>query len=76
MNFILFYFCPQVIILASSLKMAYYTMFSLFPDATIEQANWDVCKVRDKLLRDIEAHASQVRSKKLSEVVEEFEVPV
>lgn len=68
------YFCSTSYY-PSSLKMA-CTLFSLFPDATIEQANWDVCKVRDKLLRDIEAHASHVRSEKLSEVVEEFEVPV
>ncbi|KAL8508380.1 hypothetical protein ACS0TY_018840 [Phlomoides rotata] len=42
-------------------------------DAAIEQTNWDASKVRDKLCRDIEAHASLVRHEKLSEVVTEFE---
>ncbi|GMP71472.1 hypothetical protein CsSME_00029854 [Camellia sinensis var. sinensis] len=42
-------------------------------DATIKQANWDASKVREKLRRDIEAHASSVRSAKLSEIVASFE---
>lgn len=52
----------------------------LFPspssDAAIEQANWDASKVRYKLCRDIEAHASLVRNEKLSELLAEFEVPI
>lgn len=52
----------------------HHTVFSPFSDAVIEQANWDASKVRDKLHRDIEAHASLVRSEKLSEVLAEFEV--
>ncbi|GER36830.1 protein ROOT HAIR DEFECTIVE 3 homolog [Striga asiatica] len=39
----------------------------------IEQANWDASKVREKLNRDIEDHASHVRSERLSQVVAEFE---
>lgn len=48
----------------------------LYPnsDAAIQQANWDASKVREKLHRDIEAHASVVRSEKLSELLAEFEV--
>ncbi|KAI8001095.1 hypothetical protein LOK49_LG09G02582 [Camellia lanceoleosa] len=42
-------------------------------NATIKQANWDASKVREKLRRDIEAHASSVRSAKLSEIVASFE---
>ncbi|KAL0352709.1 UNVERIFIED_CONTAM: protein ROOT HAIR defective [Sesamum angustifolium] len=42
-------------------------------DAAIQQANWDASKVREKLHRDIEAHASVVRGEKLSELQAEFE---
>ncbi|KAK6150198.1 hypothetical protein DH2020_017723 [Rehmannia glutinosa] len=42
-------------------------------DAAIEQADWDASKVRDKLHRDIEAHASLIRSERLSEVIAEYE---
>ncbi|GFQ04473.1 protein root hair defective 3 homolog 2 [Phtheirospermum japonicum] len=43
-------------------------------DAAIEQANWDAfSKIREKLHRDIEAHAYLVRSEKLSEVIAEYE---
>ncbi|KAI3455853.1 hypothetical protein Pfo_012516 [Paulownia fortunei] len=42
-------------------------------DAAIELANWDASKVREKLHRDIETHASLVRSEKLSEVLAEYE---
>ncbi|XP_059624938.1 protein ROOT HAIR DEFECTIVE 3 homolog 2-like [Cornus florida] len=42
-------------------------------DAAIRQANWDASKVGEKLYRDIEAHASSVRSAKLSEIVANFE---
>ncbi|KAL0800721.1 hypothetical protein Bca101_055896 [Brassica carinata] len=41
--------------------------------AIIEQANWDTAKVRDKLVRDIEAHASSVRTSKLSELTSQYE---
>ncbi|PIA46776.1 hypothetical protein AQUCO_01500372v1 [Aquilegia coerulea] len=37
-------------------------------DATIEQANWDPSKVRDKVRRDIDAHIAAVRASKLSEL--------
>ncbi|XP_042945155.1 protein ROOT HAIR DEFECTIVE 3 homolog 2-like isoform X2 [Carya illinoinensis] len=42
-------------------------------DATIRQANWDASKVREKLLRDVDAHASSVRSAKLSEMMANYE---
>ncbi|XP_011096759.1 protein ROOT HAIR DEFECTIVE 3 homolog 2 isoform X1 [Sesamum indicum] len=42
-------------------------------DAAIQQANWDASKVREKLHRDIEVHASVVRGEKLSELQAEFE---
>ncbi|KAG5516036.1 hypothetical protein RHGRI_036923 [Rhododendron griersonianum] len=38
-------------------------------DASIQQANWDASRLREKLLRDIEAYASSVRSAKLSETI-------
>ncbi|GLT59945.1 hypothetical protein SLA2020_327380 [Shorea laevis] len=38
-------------------------------DAVIKQANWDASKVREKLRRDIDGHASSVRGAKLSELV-------
>ncbi|XP_048438722.1 protein ROOT HAIR DEFECTIVE 3 homolog 2 isoform X1 [Pyrus x bretschneideri] len=43
-------------------------------DATIQQANWDASKVREKLRRDIDAHASSVRSAKLAELNSNYEV--
>ena len=42
--------------------------------AIIEQANWDTAKVREKLVRDIEAHVSSVRTSKLSELTSQYEV--
>lgn len=42
--------------------------------AIIEQANWDTSKVRDKLIRDIEAHIYSVRASKLSELTSQYEV--
>lgn len=42
--------------------------------AIIEQANWDTSKVRDKLVRDIEAHITSVRTSKLSELTSLYEV--
>ncbi|XP_052201410.1 protein ROOT HAIR DEFECTIVE 3 homolog 2 isoform X2 [Diospyros lotus] len=44
-----------------------------FADAAIQQANWNASKVQEKLLRDIEAHTSSVRSEKLSEIVAKSE---
>ncbi|KAL2494043.1 Protein ROOT HAIR DEFECTIVE 3-like protein 2 [Forsythia ovata] len=41
-------------------------------DAAIQQASWDASKVREKLRRDIEAHASLVRSEKLSELIANY----
>ncbi|KAI8524674.1 hypothetical protein RHMOL_Rhmol13G0166300 [Rhododendron molle] len=38
-------------------------------DASIQQANWDASRLREKLLRDIEAYASSVCSAKLSETI-------
>ncbi|KAH0891340.1 hypothetical protein HID58_053769 [Brassica napus] len=42
-------------------------------EAVIEQANWDTCKTREKLQRDIEAHISSVRTAKLSELTTLYE---
>ncbi|KAK3220482.1 hypothetical protein Dsin_014452 [Dipteronia sinensis] len=42
-------------------------------DVTIEIANWDTSKVRDKLQRDIDAHIASVRAAKLSELTSSFE---
>ncbi|KAL8139292.1 hypothetical protein V2J09_005313 [Rumex salicifolius] len=42
-------------------------------DAVIEQANWDTSKVRDKLLRDIDAHIASIRSAKLAELTAVYE---
>ncbi|CAN6935337.1 unnamed protein product [Brassica oleracea] len=41
--------------------------------AIVEQADWDTAKVRDKLVRDIEAHISSVRTSKLSELTSQYE---
>ncbi|CAI9771346.1 unnamed protein product [Fraxinus pennsylvanica] len=41
-------------------------------DAAIQQASWDASKVREKLHRDIEAHASVVQSEKLSELIANY----
>lgn len=50
------------------------TFYALLSDAAIRQANWDASKVRDKLRRDIDAHASSVHSAKLSEMMAIYEV--
>lgn len=50
------------------------TFYVLLLDASIRQANWDASKVRDKLRRDVDAHASSVRSAKLSEMMANYEV--
>ncbi|KAA8541686.1 hypothetical protein F0562_022838 [Nyssa sinensis] len=42
-------------------------------DASVEQANWDTSKVRDKLRRDIDARVAAVRAAKLSELTTLFE---
>ncbi|XP_038722199.1 protein ROOT HAIR DEFECTIVE 3 homolog 2-like [Tripterygium wilfordii] len=42
-------------------------------DAAIRQASWDASKVPEKLIRDIDAHASSVRSAKLSEIIAKHE---
>ncbi|KAF3450156.1 hypothetical protein FNV43_RR06236 [Rhamnella rubrinervis] len=42
-------------------------------DAAIQQAGWDSSKAREKLRRDIDAHASTVCSAKLSEIVVKYE---
>ncbi|GAB2269229.1 Cell wall protein rhd3 [Dionaea muscipula] len=42
-------------------------------DAVIQQANWDTSKVREKLLRDVEAHVAFVRGTKLSELTSKYE---
>ncbi|CAK9182102.1 unnamed protein product [Ilex paraguariensis] len=47
--------------------------FFTISDAAIQQADWDSSKVREKLRRDIEAHASSVRSAMLSELIATFE---
>ncbi|XP_016648192.1 PREDICTED: protein ROOT HAIR DEFECTIVE 3 homolog 2-like [Prunus mume] len=43
-------------------------------DAAVIQANWDASRVREKLQRDIDAHASSVCSAKLSELNVNYEV--
>ncbi|KAJ1420932.1 RHD3/Sey1 [Sesbania bispinosa] len=45
----------------------------LLRDAAVRQANWSASKTRDKLRRDIDSHASSVRSAKLSELMTNFE---
>ncbi|CAK7336936.1 unnamed protein product [Dovyalis caffra] len=42
-------------------------------DASVRQANWDASKVREKLRRDIETHASSVCSTKLTEMIAKYE---
>ncbi|XP_004510375.1 protein ROOT HAIR DEFECTIVE 3 [Cicer arietinum] len=42
-------------------------------DVVIEQANWDASKVREKLLRDIDAHVASVREAKISELTSSYE---
>ncbi|KAK8468833.1 hypothetical protein PHAVU_006G130800 [Phaseolus vulgaris] len=42
-------------------------------DAAVRHANWGASKVRDKLRRDIDSHASSVRIAKLSEITTNFE---
>lgn len=43
-------------------------------DVAVKQADWDTSKVREKLRRDIEAHATSVRTAKLEELKAEYEV--
>ncbi|PQP97231.1 hypothetical protein Pyn_09597 [Prunus yedoensis var. nudiflora] len=42
-------------------------------DAVVIQASWDASRVREKLQRDIDAHASSVCSAKLSELNVNYE---
>ncbi|MBA0778309.1 hypothetical protein Gotri_006184 [Gossypium trilobum] len=42
-------------------------------DAAIKQANWDASKVKEKLRRDINAHALSVQDAKLSELMVSYE---
>ncbi|KAK4772079.1 hypothetical protein SAY86_013854 [Trapa natans] len=42
-------------------------------DVVIEQAKWDTSKVREKLKRDIDAHITDVREAKLSELTTAYE---
>lgn len=49
-------------------------MSSFLTDAAIKHANWDTSKVREKLRRDIEAHALSVCNMKLSEMIADYEV--
>ncbi|KAL8171645.1 hypothetical protein V2J09_023449 [Rumex salicifolius] len=44
-----------------------------YADAVIEQAQWDTSRVREKLLRDIDAHVASVLSAKLSELTSTYE---
>ncbi|XP_059445431.1 protein ROOT HAIR DEFECTIVE 3 homolog 2 isoform X2 [Corylus avellana] len=44
-----------------------------YADAAIRQANWDASKVRDKLRRDIDGHASSVRGAELSKIIAIYE---
>ena len=42
-------------------------------DVVIELADWDTSKVREKLLRDIDAHVASVREAKISELTSSYE---
>ncbi|KAK1288477.1 hypothetical protein QJS10_CPB19g00886 [Acorus calamus] len=42
-------------------------------EIAVRQASWDPSKIREKLRRDIEAHAASIRSAKLSEIVSDYE---
>ncbi|KAG0496282.1 hypothetical protein HPP92_000973 [Vanilla planifolia] len=42
-------------------------------DVAIKQADWDESRVREKLIRDIEAHATSIRSIKLSDLITYYE---
>ncbi|CAJ1950959.1 unnamed protein product [Sphenostylis stenocarpa] len=42
-------------------------------DVVVEQTNWDTSKVREKLLRDIDAHIANVRATKISELTSSYE---
>ncbi|KAK7246108.1 hypothetical protein RIF29_40967 [Crotalaria pallida] len=42
-------------------------------DAAVRQADWSASKVRDKVRRDIDSHASSVRSEKLTGITTNFE---
>ncbi|KAI5332211.1 hypothetical protein L3X38_022340 [Prunus dulcis] len=42
-------------------------------DAAVQQSNWDASRVREKLQRDIDAHASYICSAKLSELILNYE---
>ncbi|XP_027088942.1 protein ROOT HAIR DEFECTIVE 3 homolog 2 isoform X1 [Coffea arabica] len=42
-------------------------------DAVIKHADWDASKIREKLQRDMQAHASSVRAEKLSQLIAKFE---
>lgn len=48
--------------------------FFLLSDAVVKHANWDTKRVRDKLQRDIEAYALEVRSVRLAELKRSYEV--
>jgi hypothetical protein len=50
------------------------TCYVPLSDAAIRQTNWDASKVRDKLRRDIDGHASSVCSAELSKMIAIYEV--
>ncbi|MBA0598226.1 hypothetical protein Gorai_007999, partial [Gossypium raimondii] len=50
-----------------------YAVHFFLIDAAIKQANWDASKVKEKLCRDINAHALSVQDAKLSELVVSYE---
>ncbi|XP_051128957.1 protein ROOT HAIR DEFECTIVE 3 homolog 2-like isoform X2 [Andrographis paniculata] len=61
---------------ASARTCQHYAMLEFdneFADAAIQQANWDVSKVREKLSRNLKAHTSHVRSERLSQLLAEYE---
>lgn len=43
-------------------------------DSFVEIAGWDPSKIRDKLLRDIDAHAMALQAEKLVEMANKYEV--
>lgn len=62
--------------LRSPLRTAKLDDIIILSDVIIEQSNWDTSKAREKLQRDIDAHAASVRAAKLSELTSSYEVRV
>lgn len=46
----------------------------LCTDIVIEQANWDMSKMKSKLIRDLDEYIGSVRAAKLTELTTSYEV--